>query len=61
MKAFELINAIEALACPQAEVFFVTRSGDVFPIEGGLLDTEEATGRVGLLLSTEPVVTEGGF
>ncbi|MNH89722.1 hypothetical protein D3C73_422510 [compost metagenome] len=61
MRAFQLINEIEALACPQAEVFFVTKEGDVFAIEGGLLDKEDATGRVGLLLSTVSVVTEGGF
>lgn len=61
MRVFELINAMEALASPQAEVFFYGGDGQAVAIEGGLLDTEDGTGRVALLLSCEPVVTEGGF
>lgn len=52
---------MEALASPQAEVFFYDGDGQAVAIEGGLLDTEDGTGRVALLLSSEPVVTEGGF
>ena len=57
----DLIAKMEALAEPDAEVFFVTAAGDVHTIEGGLLDTEEGGSRVGLLLVSEPVVTDGGF
>ncbi|EGF94673.1 Uncharacterised protein [Brevundimonas diminuta] len=61
MKVFELINAMEALACPQADVFFSDESGGLRAIGGGLLDTEPSAGWVGLILTEEPIVTEGGF
>lgn len=61
MKIFQLINAMEALAEPQVEVLFYAPDGQVYAVEGGLLDTEEGTGRRALLLSPVSVVTEGGF
>lgn len=57
----DLIAKMEALAQPDAEVFFVNASGDVHAIEGGLLDTEEGGPRVGLLLVSDAIVTDGGF
>ena len=61
LKIKDLIAKMEALADPDAEVFFVTAAGDVHAIEGGLLDTEEGGPRVGLLLVSVEVVTDGGF
>lgn len=57
----DLIAKMEALASPDAEVFFCDDSGHTYAIGGGLLDTEADTGRLGLVLCEEPVVTEGGF
>lgn len=57
----DLIAKMEGLASPNAEVFFVTAAGDVHAIEGGVLDTEEGGPRRGLLLVSEPIVTDGGF
>jgi len=56
-----LISKMEALASPDAEVFFSDDSGHLFPIGGALLDANQATGGIDLLLTQEPVVTEGGF
>ncbi len=56
-----LISKMEALASPDAEVFFSDDSGHTYAIGGGLLDTEPGTGRIGLILTEEPIVTEGGF
>lgn len=56
-----LISKMEALASPDAEVFFCDDSGHLFPIGGGLLDANRGTGGFDLLLTQEPVVTEGGF
>jgi len=52
---------MEALASPDAEVFFSDDSGEIYAIGGGLLDSEPGTGRIGLILTEEPIVTEGGF
>jgi len=52
---------MEALASPDAEVFFSDDSGQTYAIGGGLLDAEPGTGRIGLILTEEPIVTEGGF
>lgn len=57
----EMIAKMEALASPDAEVFFSDDSGHIYAIGGGLLDNEPGTGRKGLILIEEPVVTEGGF
>lgn len=57
----DLMAKLDALAAPDAEVFFSTDSGHLFPIGGGLLDTNHGTGGLDLLLTQEPVVTEGGF
>ncbi|MFY0399942.1 hypothetical protein [Brevundimonas naejangsanensis] len=56
-----LISKMEALASPDAEVFFSDDSGKTYAIGGGLLDAEPGTGRIGLILTEEPIVTEGGF
>ena len=57
----DLVAKMEALASPDAEVFFCDDSGHLFPIGGGLLDANHGTGGLDLLLTQEPVVTEGGF
>jgi hypothetical protein len=57
----EIIAKMEALASPDAKVFFSTDSGHLFPIGGGLLDANHGTDGLDLLLTQEPVVTEGGF
>jgi len=57
----DIIAKMEALASPDAEVFFSDDSGQTYAIGGGLLDTEPGTGRIGLILTEEPIVTEGGF
>jgi len=57
----EMIAKMEALASPDAEVFFSDDSGHLFPIGGALLDANQGTGGLDLLLTQEPVVTEGGF
>lgn len=57
----DLISRMEGLAAPDAEVFFLTAEGDVHPIEGGLLDTEEGGPRVGLLLASVECISDGGF
>lgn len=56
-----LISKMEALASPDAEVFFSDDSGHLFPIGGALLDANQGTGGLDLLLTQEPVITEGGF
>lgn len=56
-----LISKMEALASPEAEVFFSDDSGHLFPIGGALLDANQGTGGLDLLLTQEPVITEGGF
>lgn len=56
-----LISKMEALASPDAEVFFSDDSGHLFPIGGALLDANPGTGGLDLLLTQEPVITEGGF
>lgn len=57
----DLIAKMEALASPNAEVFFGDDSGEIHAIGGGLLDTDSDTKLPVLLLSDEPVITEGGF
>ncbi|MCZ4109228.1 hypothetical protein O3U67_14120 [Brevundimonas diminuta] len=56
-----LISKMEALASPDAEVFFSDDSGHLFPIGGALLDANQGTGGLDLILTQEPVITEGGF
>jgi len=56
-----MIAKMEALASPDAEVFFGDDSGELYAINGGLLDIDSDTTLPVLLLSTEPVITEGGF
>ena len=57
----EIIAKMEALASPDAEVFFGDDSGEIYAINGGLLDVDSDTSLPVLLLSAEPVITEGGF
>lgn len=57
----EIIAKMEALASPDAQVFFSDDTGQTYAIGGGLLDAEPGTDRIGLILTEEPIVTEGGF
>ncbi len=57
----EVIAKMEALASPDAQVFFGDDSGEIHAINGGLLDVDSDTTLPVLLLSAEPVITEGGF
>ncbi|WP_303713423.1 hypothetical protein [Brevundimonas naejangsanensis] len=52
---------LDALASPDAQVFFCDDLGEIHAIGGGLLDVDSDTQLPVLLLSAEPVVTEGGF
>ncbi|GEM_PF-846331 len=56
-----LLAKLDDLASPEAQVFFCDDLGEIHAIAGGLLDVDSDTHLPVLLLSTEPVVTEGGF
>ncbi len=57
----DLISSMEALASPDAEVFFIDGTGDIFPVNGGILDSDPDTGQQGMLLTTQAIVAEAAF
>lgn len=57
----DLIAKMEALAQPDAEVFFMTWDGESYPVGGGLLAFGLASPGHGLVLSERPIMGEAGF